>query len=49
MEALVVQNLSVAYDKKKVLENANLIVPKGHLAAIIGPNGAGKSTFLKAD
>ena len=48
LEALVVQNLSVAYDKKRVLENANLIVPKGHLAAIIGPNGAGKSTFLKA-
>ena len=48
MEALVVQNLSVAYDKKRVLENANLAVPKGHLAAIIGPNGAGKSTFLKA-
>ncbi|WP_274308787.1 metal ABC transporter ATP-binding protein [Solibacillus daqui] len=48
MDALVVQNLSVAYDKKTVLENASVSVPTGHLAAIIGPNGAGKSTFLKA-
>lgn len=48
MEALVVENLSVAYDKKTVLENANVSVPIGHLTAIIGPNGAGKSTFLKA-
>lgn len=45
MDALTVENLSVAYDKKTVLENACVTVPKGHLAAIIGPNGAGKSTF----
>lgn len=48
MYALTVENLSVAYDKKIVLENANVAVPIGRLAAIIGPNGAGKSTFLKA-
>ena len=48
MYALTVENLSVAYDKKTVLENACVTVPTGHLAAIIGPNGAGKSTFLKA-
>ncbi len=48
MYALTVENLSVAYDKKTVLENASVSVPTGHLSAIIGPNGAGKSTFLKA-
>lgn len=48
MNALTVENLSVAYDKKTVLENANVTVPTGRLTAIIGPNGAGKSTFLKA-
>ena len=48
MEALKVENLAVAYDQKKVLENVNLAVPTGRLTAIIGPNGAGKSTFLKA-
>lgn len=48
MLALEVQNLSVAYDQKTVLDQVNVSVPTGHLAAIIGPNGAGKSTFLKA-
>ncbi|AWE07838.1 manganese ABC transporter ATP-binding protein [Lysinibacillus sp. 2017] len=48
MEALKVENLAVAYDKKKVLQNVNISVPTGHLTAIIGPNGAGKSTLLKA-
>lgn len=48
MDALTVENLSVAYDKKTVLENVNVTVPTGRLTAIIGPNGAGKSTFLKA-
>lgn len=48
MEALSVQQLQVAYDKKIVLKNINVNVPEGHLTAIIGPNGAGKSTFLKA-
>lgn len=45
MDALTVENLSVAYDKKTVLENACVTVPKGHLAAIIGPNGAGNQPF----
>lgn len=48
MEALSVQQLQVAYDKKTVLKNVYVNVPAGHLTAIIGPNGAGKSTFLKA-
>ncbi|MEK4229441.1 metal ABC transporter ATP-binding protein [Solibacillus sp. FSL H8-0538] len=48
MNALTVNSLSVAYDKKTVLENVNVAVPIKHLTAIIGPNGAGKSTFLKA-
>lgn len=48
MNVLEVQNLSVAYDEKIVLQNVNVSVPSGKLTAIIGPNGAGKSTFLKA-
>ncbi|MER2107345.1 MAG: metal ABC transporter ATP-binding protein [Solibacillus sp.] len=48
MNALVVKHLTVAYDKKVVLNNASVEIPTGHLTAIIGPNGAGKSTFLKA-
>lgn len=48
MNALKVQQLTVAYDSKVVLKDATVSVPTGHLTAIIGPNGAGKSTFLKA-
>ena len=48
MNSLYVEELSVAYDHKTVLEKVSLRVPRGHLAAIIGPNGAGKSTLLKA-
>ncbi len=48
MNSLKVTQLSVAYDKKIVLDKASFQVPCGHLTAIIGPNGAGKSTLLKA-
>lgn len=48
MNALTVENLCVAYNRKNVLENVSVVVPTGRLTAIIGPNGAGKSTFLKA-
>ena len=48
MNSLYVEQLSVAYDKKIVLDKASFQVPIGHLTAIIGPNGAGKSTLLKA-
>ena len=48
MNAIEVQNLAVAYDKKVVLEDVNVEVPVGKLTGIIGPNGAGKSTFIKA-
>ena len=46
--ALEVHNLSVSYDKKPVLWNIDLTVPKGCLIGIIGPNGAGKSSLLKS-
>lgn len=41
-------DLTVSYDKKPVLWNIDMTLPKGALIGIIGPNGAGKSTLIKA-
>lgn len=43
-----VEDMTVAYEKKPVLWDIDLKIPKGVLMAIIGPNGAGKSTLIKA-
>lgn len=43
-----INDLTVAYRDKPVLQDVDLTIPEGKLAAIIGPNGAGKSTLIKA-
>jgi zinc transport system ATP-binding protein len=49
MKSLIeIQNLTVAYDSKIVLNNANLSVVENDFIGIIGPNGGGKTTLLKA-
>ena len=46
--ALEVHDLTVSYQRKPVLWNVDLAVPRGKLVGILGPNGAGKSTLIKA-
>ena len=46
--AFEISGLGVAYDRKRVLEDLTLSVPRGTMVGIVGPNGGGKSTLLKA-
>lgn len=41
-----IQNLSKTYDKKTVVNDIDLELPKNAVISMIGPNGAGKSTLL---
>ncbi|MDZ4820870.1 MAG: metal ABC transporter ATP-binding protein [Planctomycetota bacterium] len=43
-----IHDMTVAYHRKPVLWDIDLVVPKGNLVGIVGPNGAGKSTLIKA-
>lgn len=48
MEAIRVNNLSVAYEDNIIIDTMNLSIPKGEISIIIGGNGCGKSTLLKS-
>ncbi|WP_273443700.1 metal ABC transporter ATP-binding protein [Neolewinella agarilytica] len=48
LHAITVNDLSVSYDRKRVLNNIFLEIEEGHRYGILGPNGSGKSTLLKA-
>jgi manganese/zinc/iron transport system ATP- binding protein len=43
-----VHDMTVAYHRKPVLWDVDLVLPEGKLIGVIGPNGAGKSTLIKA-
>ena len=46
--AIEVQNLTVAYEGTRVLDDVSFSLPQGSLAAVIGPNGSGKTTLIKS-
>jgi manganese/zinc/iron transport system ATP- binding protein len=46
--ALEIHDMTVAYHRKPVLWDIDLVVPEGKLVGIVGPNGAGKTTLIKA-
>lgn len=45
---LEVQNLTVEYGTRKVVEDVSFTVSEGQWLMLAGPNGAGKSTIVKA-
>ncbi len=45
MEELIIKNLEVSVENKKILKGINLTVKKGEVAVLMGPNGSGKSTL----
>lgn len=48
MSTVTISDLSVSYDRKRVLSNIFLSFEEGHRYGILGPNGSGKSTLLKS-
>jgi Fe-S cluster assembly ATP-binding protein len=42
---LEIRNLNVSIDEKRILQDLNLTVKDGEVAALMGPNGTGKSTL----
>ena len=48
MSYLYANQLTLAYDKRVVVEGLKLSIPQGEITAIGGANGSGKSTILKA-
>ena len=47
-KVIVIDNASIKFDDKVILENFNLRIAAGDRIGITGENGAGKSTFLNA-
>ena len=44
---LEISNLGGGYNRRKIIDDINLQIPKGSITALIGLNGAGKSTTIK--
>ena len=44
---LEISNLGGGYNRRKIIDDINIQIPKGSITALIGLNGAGKSTTIK--
>ena len=47
MELLECKNIYKDYDKKQVLKDINLKIPRGEIIGLLGKNGMGKTTLIK--
>jgi len=45
--AIEIKGLCKSFESKKVLQNLDLVVPRGNIVALLGQNGAGKTTIVK--
>ncbi len=48
MALLVIDDVTVAYDKIEAVRGVSLAIEPGQIVTVIGPNGAGKTTLLNA-
>ena len=46
-DVLILDNVSMAFDEKKLFSDANLTIRKGNRMFLLGPNGCGKTTLFK--
>ena len=47
MELLECKHLCKEFDKKEILKDINLKIPRGKIIGLLGKNGTGKSTLIK--
>ena len=43
---LKLENISLSFGKRQILENINFEINKGEIFGMLGPNGVGKSTIF---
>ena len=46
-DGILIEDISMAYARSKVLDKVSLTIGKGSVVTIVGPNGCGKTTLLK--
>jgi iron complex transport system ATP-binding protein len=46
--SLIIEDLTLGYGNRNVIENLDLIIPPGKVTAIVGANACGKSTLLRS-
>ena len=45
-EVIKLENISLSFGKRKILDNINISINSGEIVGLLGPNGVGKSTIF---